>query len=323
MGSAGGFIRLFEFMSRLCYKVTAMKEQETYEYIDEQQTVIRINDDTHPLYLIKGEKTFLIDSGLSAKAKKYAAALSECVEDGKIDTLLLTHSHYDHVGACSYLQDIYKFNVLGSRDTAGLLNSSDIIEMIDFQNQEMKDLFSDSSDIQCKMPERLRTAAEGEKINVSADRYFEVIAAPGHSRCSLAYLLLPDRILFPGDSAGMMEKSGRKRPVFFSGFRDYENTLLRLAGTKSVMLAFAHTGYIKGKDRVKDYFDDSLDEARKLKDRIRSALMKSRDMMGIVNDILSQEYIPNSVLGSRENYMMHFLAMSKIIDREFMTANYQ
>jgi len=300
-----------------------MNKQETYEYIDEHKTVIRINDDSHPLYIIKGEKTFLIDSGLTVKAEKYAAALSECVPDGKIDTLLLTHSHYDHVGACAYLQDIFKFNILGSRDTLGLLENPDIIEMIDFQNREVKELISDPSDIKCEMPKNLEELAEGEKIKVSADRFIEVIAAPGHSHCSLSYLLLPDRVLFPGDSAGMMEKDGRKRPVFFSGFKDYENTLRRLAGIEPEILAFAHARHIKGKDKVKDYFKESLDEARKLKDKILSALMKSRDMMGIVNNIVSGEYTPDSVFGRREACIMHFMAMAKIIDREFITANYQ
>lgn len=300
-----------------------MNQQEEYEYIDEHQAVIRINDDSHPLYIVKGEQTFLIDSGLTAKAKKYAAVLSECVPDGKIDTLLLTHSHYDHVGACAYLQDIYNFNVLGSRDTVGLLDNPDIIEMIDYQNQEMMELFTDAADIKCEMPKNLGKVAEGEKIKVSADRFFEVIAAPGHSHCSLSYLLLPDRILFPGDSAGMMEKDGRKRPVFFSGFKDYENTLRRLAGSEPGILAFAHARYIKGNDRIKDYFKDSLDEARKLKDKILTALMKSRDMMEIVNNIVSQEYTPDSVFGRRDACIMHFMAMAKIINREFITANYQ
>ncbi len=323
MIGAAGNNQQFEFMPHLCYKLAAMNHEEKYEYIDENKSVIRINDDTHPLYIVKGEKTFLIDSGITAKAKEYAAAITECLRDGNIDTLLLTHSHYDHVGACSYLQDIYKFNVIGSRDTAGLLDNPDIIEMIDFQNRELKELFTDQPDIKCEMPKTLDKVKEGEKISVSAGRFFEVVASPGHSYCSLSYLLLPDKILFPGDSAGMMEKNGRKRPIFFSGFKDYENTLLGLAGLEPEVLAFAHAHYVKGKDRVREYFKDSLAEARKLKDRTLSALMRSGDMMGIVNDLVSGEYIPNSVLGNRDAYIMHFMTMVKVIKREFIRANYQ
>jgi 2-aminobenzoylacetyl-CoA thioesterase len=284
---------------------------------------VLLKDETHPLYLVKGEKILLIDGGITAKAQKYHKAIAETFPDIRIDTLLLTHSHYDHIGACSFLQGIYNFNIAGSLETVELLKNPDMIEMIDYQNQGLKEVFADHSAIRCEPLTNLAGLGNGDKIEVSPGRFIEVISCPGHSSCSLSFLLHPDRVLFPGDSAGMMEKKGKKRAVFFSGFKEYENTLLKLAALEPQTLAFAHAHYIEGKDNVKTYFEESLEEARKLKDRFLYDLMKGRNRIEIAENFLETEYIPDSIMGTRDSYMMHLMAMADIIKKEFIKTTYR
>lgn len=298
-------------------------DKQKPQYLNEKKNVILIEDETHPLYIVKGDKNFLIDTGITAKARKYYEDITGILQGGKIDTLLLTHSHYDHVGACSFLQDIYNFNIAASHETVELLKNPDIIEMIDFQNQELKESFADDSKIKCEMLKNLGGLENGEKIEISQERYFEVISSPGHSHCSISYLLHPDKILFPGDSAGMMETNGKKRPVFFASYKEYENTLLKLARIEPEVLAFSHALFIKGKEKVKEYFDTSLEEARNLKDWFLKRLMGSKNNMEIAEEFLHQEYIPDSVMGTRESYMMNLMSMVSTINREFITTNYQ
>ncbi|MCI0470268.1 MAG: MBL fold metallo-hydrolase [Candidatus Aminicenantes bacterium] len=293
------------------------------EYLDDNKNVALIDDETHPLYIIKGEKNFLIDSGITAKAKKYYKTIAETFPNLEINTLLLTHSHFDHVGAASFLQDIYNFNIAGSHETVELLKNPDMIDMIDYQNQELKELFADHSTVKCEPLKKLAGLGNGDKLEVSPGIFIEAIACPGHSSCSLSFLLHPDMVLFTGDSAGMMEKNGEKRAIFFSGFKEYENTLLKLAALEPHILAFAHARYIKGKDNGKQYFEESLAAARKLKDRFLYDLMKGRNKIEIAENFLETGYIPASIMGSRDSYMMHLMAMADIIKKEFIKTNYR
>lgn len=298
-----------------------MNAQEKHEYIDENETIVVIKDETHPLYIVKGERNFLIDSGLTAKAKKYREGISGVLGEEQIDTLLLTHSHFDHVGCASYFQAIYNFEITGSEETVELLKKTDIMEMIDFQNQQLKEEHGDTSDTECGMLKNLDKVERGEKIKISGDRYFEVIAAPGHSGCSIAYLLLPDRILFPGDSAGMMEENGKKRPVFFGDYNDYETTLQQFAEMEPEVVAFSHARPIKGRDELMRYFSDSLAEARKLKEFLLAELMKSRPLIQIAEEFVSREFGTGSVMGDRDAYTMHIAAMANTLKRDFLKTN--
>ena len=45
-----------------------MIKQNIYDFIDDQETVIVIHDDVFPIYIIKGDKNFLVDTGTTAKA---------------------------------------------------------------------------------------------------------------------------------------------------------------------------------------------------------------------------------------------------------------
>jgi glyoxylase-like metal-dependent hydrolase (beta-lactamase superfamily II) len=300
-----------------------MTLQKKFEYLDENEKVIVLNDEMYPLYIVKGDKNYLIDCGVTARAKEFHRKIDEALKGDKIDIVLITHSHYDHVGALSYLQGIYDFKIAASYDAVELLRNPDIVEMIDHQNQEMKEQFNDFSSTKFEELKNIGGVGNGERIQVSEGRYFEVISTPGHSPCAISYLLYPEKILFPGDAAGMMEKSGKMRPVFFSGYREYESTLAKLSKMDIDALAFSHAVYIKGKDNVKEYIRKALDDTYKLKDWILFNLMKSRDTMEIVEDYLEKEYIPDSVMGTRESFLMNMRTLVKVIDRELISANYQ
>ena len=90
-----------------------MAKEKDYEFICEN--VILLYDKIFPLYIVKGEKNFLIDSGATSKAPEFYERINKVLaetggrENEKIDTLMLTHSHWDHTGGSFYLQQKYKF----------------------------------------------------------------------------------------------------------------------------------------------------------------------------------------------------------------------
>jgi glyoxylase-like metal-dependent hydrolase (beta-lactamase superfamily II) len=82
----------------------------------------------------------------------------------------------------------------------------------------------------------------------------QVYETPGHTRCSLAFLLQPENILFPGDAAGVVEKSGKIKPLFLSSYTLYEQSLKKLSTIKANILALPHNTAIKGERKIRDFF---------------------------------------------------------------------
>lgn len=294
-----------------------MVTEKDFEFLAEK--VIVLYDMLFPMYIVKGEKIFLIDSGAAAKAEGSAIrinkALTEIFRLGipSVNTLLLTHSHWDHVGGSSLLQKHFQFDVISSRRTAELLNNPKVVDMIDRMNQEFKKIINQKSDIHFKKLNKIKTVKEEDYIPVDSISRFKVIETPGHTKCSLAFLLLPEKILFPGDSAGLMEPDGTIRPLFFSNYINYENSLKRLIKLEAEVLALPHNKFIKGKDRVFQYLNSSLEVTRAAGREIADHLNKGMNSSEIAEILYSQKFARSSFMGPREAVLTNLRSMVKSV----------
>ena len=163
-----------------------MVKEKIYDFIDER--VMVIYDRTFPLYIIRGEKNYLVDAGPTAKVpeffKKIIHVLSENAGPGqsKIDALLLTHSHWDHIGGASYLQKRFDFEVMASERTVELLRKSKVIQLIDRMNQGFKALIKNRSDIHFTGLNQLGSLTGESEIPVDKGMELKVFPAPGHTK---------------------------------------------------------------------------------------------------------------------------------------------
>lgn len=298
-----------------------MVKKKDFEFICEN--VIVLYDKIFPLYIVKGEKNFLIDAGAAAKAPGFYERIDKVLaetsgrENEKIDTLILTHSHWDHTGGSFYLQQKYDFNVIASRRTVHLLQKKKVVAVIDQMNQEFKKLMNLTSDTRFDMLKNLEPVNEGDSIQISSGSYFEVIEVPGHTKCSIAFLLHPGKILFPGDAVGLMESDGTIRPVFFSSYTEYENSLKRIINLDAAVLAFPHNRFIKGKEKVQEYLEKSLARTLNVKEKIVKFLEKDQDIARAAEALYEQEFPEISFMGPREVVMVNLEPMVKSVSREF------
>jgi glyoxylase-like metal-dependent hydrolase (beta-lactamase superfamily II) len=271
-----------------------------------------------PLYVIRGQRNAMIDCAVLAKAGEIENKLSALLEGGRLDMVLLTHSHYDHAGACSLLQEKSPFQIIASQRTKDILENDKAIAFINDLNQKFKALANDRSASVFTRPRDIRAVGENERIPLSAGRYLEVYETPGHTRCSISFLLRPGNILFAGDAAGVVERNGRVKPLFLSSYRQYEASLEKLLGLEAEVLALAHNTAVRGKDRVREFLAASLAETRQLKERIISRLGQSVDFTRIAEMILEEDYFSPTLMGPREALMINVSAMVKSIYHEFV-----
>ena len=297
-----------------------MVKEKIYDFIDER--VMVIYDRTFPLYIIRGEKNYLVDAGPAAKApeffKKMTRVLSETAgpEQSKIDALLLTHSHWDHVGGASYLQERFDFEVLASERTVELLRKSKVIRLIDRMNQGFKDLIKNRSDIHFTGLNQMKPLTAGTSIQLDRESKLEVFAVPGHTKCSLAYLLTPQKILFPGDAAGLMEPDATIRPLFFSSYSDYENSIRILLDLEAKVMALPHNKPIEGETRVKSFLEASLRKTREVRDIIQKYLAEGRNVTRVSELIYEREFPNISFMGPRDILIMNLESMVRSVLQE-------
>ena len=282
-----------------------MVKLRTFEKIGDR--VVVLNDPTFPLYLITGKKNILVDSGPAAGAPEIFAVITRILREisGKkeirLHTLLLTHSHWDHTGGALYLQQQFGFEVLASQLTVDLLERPGVIRVIDELNQKFKKLARDDCDIRFGELKKLKVFRPGESIRLDNNSRLEIRETPGHTRCSAAFFLLPERILFPGDAAGLMEPDGTIRPLFFSRYPQYEDTIRTLLKLEAQVLALPHNRAIRGEQKVKSFLEDSLGKTREVREEIREYLRRGHDVKQTVEWIVDREFANISFMGSREN----------------------
>lgn len=289
-----------------------MAKPREFENIGSRRQVILLHDKLFPLYIVKGEKNYLIDSGPAVFGDIFYDRISRAVNGG-IHTLLLTHSHWDHTGAAYYLQQKFGFNVMASDHTVKLLEKSKVVGFIDRLNRGYAEMINAASDISFHQLENLVPLKEGDTVRIDGESYLEVIETPGHTKCSISYLLHPDKILFHGDTAGLRERGNRIKPLFLSNYNEYEHSLQKLIRLDAAVLAFPHNRVISGRENVRKYLEDSLTATRSFKEEILGILEKEPDVTKAAETLYERESSATSLLGPRESFIINIESMIKAV----------
>jgi glyoxylase-like metal-dependent hydrolase (beta-lactamase superfamily II) len=238
------------------------------------------NDHFHH-YLVGGDPAVLIECGVSASARDLASQLSEAGLPAP-GSLLAMHAHFDHVCGIPVLRGHFPdAEVLASPAAARVLGKPKVVAGFFEQDRKMQETLSGApatDDFPAAAPERIpvdRTVEGGDRVPLGGGRFLELIDAPGHSPCGLAAWLAEDRVLFVSDSLGFQISDEEIFPVFFHAYRDYIDTIQRLAAYPAQVLAFPHERIWRGA-RATEVFERTLQSARKLRQEIVSELESGR-----------------------------------------------
>jgi glyoxylase-like metal-dependent hydrolase (beta-lactamase superfamily II) len=143
--------------------------------------------------IILGKQITLIDTGVKGSEGIVADYLKQNNRNfSEIKTILLSHSHPDHVGSAAAIKEITGCNVLSHR------GELEWIENIEMQNsQRPVPGFFNLVDRSVKVDQYL---VDGQEIHVDNGLTMKIIHSPGHSKGSLNVLFPENRILFTADS---------------------------------------------------------------------------------------------------------------------------
>ena len=144
--------------------------------------VLKLNVDSN-IYLV--EKRIIIDTGPEPYKETVRKAISEVVDLTKIEKVIFTHLHYDHMG--NY--DLFP--------NAEFFASEEAIH--DFEEAPEEAVLN--SALVSKFNVKLNPLTELEG--------FKIIKTPGHTRGSICLLYIKDNVLFSGDTLFFKDNIGR------------------------------------------------------------------------------------------------------------------
>jgi len=277
--------------------------------------VFIIRQKMFPLYLITGEKNFLVDTSISAFEEEIVTKLKYLLGNKPLDSILLTHSHYDHTGSVPHIQKVFGSAIFGSERTIELLKKKDVREFIRDMNSKFNRVLGIEQETKFPSLKKIVPVIDGDVIRIDNNRFLDVIKTPGHTKCSISFLLMPERILFSGDAAGVIEKNNRIKPLFLSDYNLYINSIKKMIEIRAEMLCLPHNAYIKGEKRVRSHLEKSLECSVILKEKIQTALRRGMGIGEVSEMILEKEFPLPTVEGPKKAFNINLHSMAKAISR--------
>ncbi|MCL2142958.1 MAG: MBL fold metallo-hydrolase [Methanomassiliicoccaceae archaeon] len=141
------------------------------------------------IYLISGDRTVLVDAGIGFQADDTIGFLKKMLNRRKLDVLVLTHRHYDHVGgANAIIKEFHPSKVYAGKYDSKPLKEGD-------RASTLGERFGGPLD-----PMDITELNDGDVIDIGAHR-LRVIWTPGHTIGSISLYDEITGALFTGDTA--------------------------------------------------------------------------------------------------------------------------
>ncbi len=258
------------------------------------------------LYFIQGKTaSILIEAGVSAVVDIAAEQMEKL--NISPDYIVVTHPHSDHLTGLEGLCGIYPHAVpVAGPGAVEFFTHPKAVQSMIWEDRHMTDRLSEWG-WKIKRPP-VNTPPEQTGIKIMADKSefdlggitAQFIETFGHSPGSLAVFIPEIKLLASSDALGFRYSDGGFLPVFFTGFKEYLDSLERLKSFHPEILCPGHQGPLTGHVVVDKAFSSARTAALELKQRIQnySGLIDE-----LADELFKESYRDEFKVYSRENIL--------------------
>jgi glyoxylase-like metal-dependent hydrolase (beta-lactamase superfamily II) len=224
----------------------------------------------YPVFLARSpSEAALFEGGIGGIATLVARQLEGLgVPAEAVRQIAITHAHPDHVMALPQWRQIFPAaSVLASAVAAKTLAVEKAVGFFAQIDGLLTTGLVESGTIgadqrpQAITPTQIavdRVVKEGDQVPVG-EMSFDVLETPGHSPCSLSFYEPRRKILVISDATGFyMPRQAAWWPCYFTGYREYLDSIRRLAALPAEVVCLSHNGAIRGAEAAGAYFQGAL-----------------------------------------------------------------
>ena len=278
-------------------------------------------DSTNVSWLIKGECNILYEAGMAYSAEKMIEKIKYELNGKPLDAVILSHSHYDHVAGLPFIKKEWPDAVVyGSEYAAKILEKPTV-------RATMKRLSMDAAaGAGVSLPpfeESLikidRTVKEGDEL-VIGDTKIRVFETPGHTKCSLSYLINDD-VLMASETIGVF-KGEWYMPCYLVGYQMTLDAVEKLRKVDAKRLFISHMGICPqgNTDNTWEFLKHKLIETKdEIIEIIQAYETREEQMMA-----MKTRYHDNVVSESEQPsfaFLLNAAATLNVIEKECMEGN--
>ncbi|NLU50533.1 MAG: MBL fold metallo-hydrolase [Syntrophomonadaceae bacterium] len=230
---------------------------------------VRCLGNRHFNFFVVGKtEAAVIECGVTGAVINFRQQWEEMFPKPKIRYLVGMHAHYDHICGIPSLRKLFPGAAVAASAQAQKVMARPRILAGFFQQdaRTVEVLLNEgylSEPVAVPEVERIEVdylLSDGEVFNLGDGIKLEIIAAPGHSPCSLAAYLAGDQVMFLSDAGGFQISDTEIFPIFFQGYDLYMETIKRLMGYPTAVLGIPHERIWTG-EGVRSFYRRALHAA--------------------------------------------------------------
>lgn len=235
-------------------------------------TDVRVLSGDCAFLLDNGHTAVLYDTGFGFTGARIAENIRKQLGGRKLDYILLTHSHYDHVLATPHILRAYpQAKVIAGEYAARIFAKPSAratmraLDLSAAQKQGMDD-YEDLADA-LKVDIAVK---DGDEI-VCGDMTFSVIALPGHTKCSVGFYMKENGLLLGTETLGVYFGQEAYLPSYLVGYQLSMDSFERAKALDVQQLLIPHYGVV-GQREARAFLEGSQRAAQDTAMRIKAIL---------------------------------------------------
>jgi glyoxylase-like metal-dependent hydrolase (beta-lactamase superfamily II) len=228
-------------------------------------------------FVVGGQDAILVEGAVSGAVANLSRQWPALCPQPEVETIIAMHAHFDHICGIPHLLDLFpQARVAAAPYAAQVMQKEKVLKGFFEQDQKMVGVLREmgllDQDVQPPQPQAIPVEIilrDGDILNSGDGCSLEIIAAPGHSPCSLGAYMPEDKVLFVSDVAGFQISDKELFPIFFQGYEMYMDSIHRMQGYAARIVAPAHGALWSG-EHIPAFYERALQAARGAFDWIRA-----------------------------------------------------
>lgn len=264
------------------------------------------------------EKTALLDCGMSYCGDEMVENLRKALNGRTLDYVLLSHSHYDHIGALPYVRKAYpKAVTYGAEHAQKILQRPGARKLMKELGEVARDKYAPGS-TQEIITEGLVVdvlVGEGDRISLG-DSEIVVLETKGHTDCSLTFVLEPESIMFASESTGILEGINYVHTPILKGYSNAIESFEKCKAYGAKYIVLPHFGVIPpnfNKTYWELYEKELADKRRYLANLVKRGLTEPEILQNYAKkywDPIKEQEQPYEAFMINSKHIVHVLLES-------------